>query len=135
VENRNAASSLFVKKKPSGAKVYPVNVDYRIDYRESNGKWFYGYGNAQLEFVVNWKNKLFNSRYTINGEMAVTDWELDLNGKSKREKNLISPSVVMVDDFSGFSDPDFWGDNNIIEPEKSIENAIEKIQRQLEKGN
>jgi hypothetical protein len=135
VENRNAASSLFVKKKPAGARVYPVNVDYRIDYRESNGKWFYGYGNAQLEFVVNWKNKLFNSRYTINGEMAVTDWELDPDGKSKREKNLISPSVVMVDDVSGFSDPDFWGDNNIIEPEKSIENAIEKIQRQLEKDN
>ena len=135
VVNRNAASNLFVKKKPVGARVYPVNVDYRIDYRESNGKWFYGYGNAQLEFVVNWKNKLFNSRYTINGEMAVTNWELELDGKSRQEKNLISPSVIMVDDVSGFSDPDFWGDNNIIEPEKSIENAIEKIQRQMEKEN
>jgi hypothetical protein len=133
VKNRNAASSLFVKKKPAGARVYPINVDYKIDYRESNGKWFYGYGNAQLEFVVNWKHKLFNSRYTINGEMAVTDWELDPDEKSRRKKNLIKPSVVMVDDVSGFSDPDFWGDNNIIEPEKSIENAIEKIQRQLEK--
>ncbi len=135
VKNRNAASNLFVKKKPSGVRVYPVNVDYRIDYRESNGKWFYGYGNAELEFVVNWKNKLFNSRYTINGEMAVTNWELDPNEKSRREKDLIRPSVVMVDDVTGFSDPDFWGDNNIIEPEKSIENAIEKIQRQLEKDN
>jgi len=133
VENRNAASNLFVKKKPTGARVYPVNVDYRIDYRESNGKWFYGYGNAQLEFVVNWKNKIFNSRYTINGEMAVTDWKLDPDGKSRKEKNLISPSVIMADDVSGFSDPDFWGDNNIIEPEKSIENAIEKIQRQMKK--
>ncbi len=132
VENRNAASNLFVKKKPAGARVFPVSVDYRVDYRESNGKWFYGYGNAQLEFVVNWKNKLFNSRYTINGEMAVTDWGPDPDGKSRREKDLISPSVVMVDDVSGFSDPDFWGDNNIIEPEKSIENAIEKIQRQME---
>lgn len=133
VDNRNAASNLFVKKKPAGARVYPVNVDYRIDYRESNGKWFYGYGNAQLEFVVNWKNKLFNSRYTINGEMAVTDWELDPDGKTKKDKTFISPSVVMVDDVSGFSDTDFWGDTNIIEPEKSIQNAIEKIQRQLEK--
>lgn len=135
VENRNAATNLFVKKKPAGARVYPVNVEYRVDYRERNGKWFYGYGNAQLEFVVNWKNKLFNSRYTINGEMAVTDWEPDSDEKSKRKKNLIGPSVVMVDDVSGFSDPDFWGDNNIIEPEKSIENAIEKIQRQIDKEN
>ena len=135
VDNRNAASNLFVKKKPAGARVYPVNVDYRIDYRESDGKWFYGYGNAQLEFVVNWKNKLFNSRYTITGEMAVTEWSLEMAEKIKKDKSFISPSVVMVDDVSGFSDTDFWGDNNIIEPEKSIQNAIEKIQRQLEKGN
>jgi hypothetical protein len=27
------------------------------------------------------------------------------------------------------ADPDFWGEYNIIEPEKSIETAIRKIQR------
>lgn len=131
VDDRSKASQLFVKKKPRGAKVYPIDVAYQIDYREKDGKWFYGYGNANLEFVVNWDNKLFNSRYTINGEMAVTDWDSFSKEEFKTQNKFITPSIVMVDDVSGFADVDFWGDNNIIEPEKSIQNAIEKIQRQL----
>ena len=35
---------------------------------------------------------------------------------------------------SGFSDPNFWGAYNIIEPEKSIESAIKKISKQLNKA-
>jgi hypothetical protein len=34
---------------------------------------------------------------------------------------------------SGFADPNFWGEFNLIEPEKPIETAIRKIQKQLEK--
>lgn len=132
VDKRNMASQMFVRKKPRGAKVYPIEVSYQVDYRKSDGKWQYGYGTANLVFVVNWKNKLFNSRYTVNGEMAVTNWETLPDFKVKKDNSFISPSVVMSDDVSGFTDVDFWGDNNIIEPEKSIQNAIEKIKRQLE---
>ena len=39
----------------------------------------------------------------------------------------------MSDEASGFSDPEFWGEYNVIEPEKPIESAIKKIQKQLEK--
>lgn len=131
VDNRNAASNLFVRKKPSGAKVYPVEVDYQVDYRKADGKWYYGYGNAQLEFVVNWKRKIFNSHYKVSSEMAVTDWQRA--SEKDKDKQFIKPSVVMVDDISGFADVNFWGNNNIIEPEKSIQNAIEKIQRKLKR--
>jgi hypothetical protein len=41
--------------------------------------------------------------------------------------------TYLVTGASGFSDPDFWGEFNVIEPEKSIETAIKKIQKQLEK--
>lgn len=135
VDNRQAASNIFVKKKPNRSKVYPVEVNYQVDYREADGKWYYGYGNAELEFVVNWKRKLFNTRYTVNSEMAVTDWEINPVNNFKRDASFMSPSVVMADDVTGFSDADFWGNNNIIEPEKSIQNAIEKIQKQLKKEN
>lgn len=133
VDNRSEASSIFVKKKPNRAKVYPIDVNYQVDYREADGKWYYGYGNAELEFVVNWKRKLFNTRYTVNSEMAVTDWEINPIKTRVRDGNFLNPTVVMGDDVSGFADVDFWGDNNIIEPEKSIQNAIEKIQKQLKK--
>ncbi len=132
VDNRTVASNMFVRKKPGGVKVYPVRVEYRIDYRETGGKWYYGYGSAELEFVVNWKRKLFNSRYTVNSEMAVTDWQVNPGDRVRRDDSFISPSVIMTDDVSGFSDEQFWGANNIIEPEKSIQNAIEKIQKSIQ---
>jgi len=133
VDDRDKAAAIFVQKKPNAADVYPVDVVYQVDYRESNGKWYYSYSRAQLEFVVNWKNKLFNSRYTLNGEMAVTNREKYANENLRKTDEFINTTVVMVDDVSGFTDMDFWGDQNIIEPEKSIQSAIEKIQRKLER--
>lgn len=133
VDNRTAASNLFVRKKPGGTRVYPTEAHYEIEYREHDGKWYFGYGNTQLQFVVNWKRRFFNSRYNVNTEMAVTDWKINPEGKVKKDDTFISPRIVMADDISGFADVAFWGDNNIIEPDKSIQNAIEKIQRQLEK--
>ena len=134
VDNRSAATDLFVKKKPGGTKVYPVDVHYDVEYRERDGRWYFGYGNTQLEFVVNWKRRLFNSRYKVNSEMAVTDWKINTAGKVKRDDTFINPRIVMADDISGFADITFWGENNIIEPDKSIENAIDKIRKNLEQN-
>lgn len=131
VDNRRAATDLFVKKKPGGTKVYPVEVHYDVHYRERDGRWYYGYGNTQLEFVVNWKRRLFNSRYKVNSELAVTDWKINTEGKVKKDDTFLSDRVVMSDDISGFGDLAFWGENNIIEPDKSIENAIDKIRQNL----
>lgn len=64
--------------------------------------------------------------------MAITDWEINNSGKIKSGKKL-SPTTILVDEASGFSDPKFWGEYNIIEPEKSIESAINKIKKQLTK--
>ncbi len=131
VDDRDAAAALFVKKKPSGSKVYPVELNYEIDYAENDGKWHYAYGRAQMEYVVNWKRKIFNSKYKINSEMVVTDWEKFNDEDWKKKVDLIHPNIVMVDDVSGFYDTEFWGSNNIIEPEKSIQNAIDKIKRNM----
>ena len=131
VDNRSAATDLFVKKKPGGTKVYPVEVNYDITYRQKDGRWYFGYGHTQLEFVVNWKRKLFNSRYKVNSELAVTNWEINKE-KVKRDDSFLSRRVIMNDDVTGFADLTFWGENNIIEPDESIESAIDKIRDKLE---
>ena len=132
VDNRKAATDLFVKKKPGGTKVYPIEVKYDISYRERDGRWYFGYGHTELEFVVNWKRRLFNSRYNVNSELAVTNWEIDDDGISRRDENYINRRIIMNDDISGFADLSFWGENNIIEPDESIESAIDKIRSKLE---
>jgi len=134
ITDKELASKMFVRKKPRNARVYPTDIAYRVDYREKDGKWYYGYSNALLEFKINWDKKLFNSVYSMSCEMAVTDWEKNLAGELPKAKDRLKSSIILSDAAVGFSDPDFWGEYNIIEPEKSIESAIKKIQRQLKKS-
>ncbi|QLE02636.1 carboxypeptidase-like regulatory domain-containing protein [Galbibacter sp. BG1] len=133
LENRERASELLVRRKPSGIDVYPTEASYRVDYRIKDGKWYYGYGNVQLAFVVDRKGKLFNSKYYVTSEMAITDWVENGDVRNVKGRDRLRKSVIIVDEASGFSDPEFWGAYNVIEPEKSIESAINKIQRQLER--
>lgn len=135
ITDKELASKMFVRKKPRNAKVYPTDIAYRVDYREKNGKWYYGYSNVLLEFKINWDKKLFNSVYSMSCEMAVTDWEKNISGEVPKVKDRLKSSIILSEAAIGFSDPDFWGEYNIIEPEKSIESAIKKIQRQLKKSN
>lgn len=133
ITDKKLASKLFVRKKPATADVWPEGIAYRVDYLEKDGKWYYGYSNVQLEFKVDWKNKLFNSVFTLSGEMAVTDWEKNTDNVTLNRGQRIRSNIILSDEASGFSDPDFWGEYNIIEPDKSIESAIRKIQRQLQR--
>ncbi|WP_298533361.1 carboxypeptidase-like regulatory domain-containing protein [uncultured Algibacter sp.] len=135
VSNKALSSQMYVRKKPRKVDVYPTEASYRVNYRTKDGKWHYAYSNIGLTFKVNWKGKLFNSTYTLNSEMAITDWEVqDYKKLAKvRSPQLIRPTTILSEKASGFSDPRFWGAYNIIEPEKSIESAIKKIQKQLKR--
>ncbi|MCF8714218.1 carboxypeptidase-like regulatory domain-containing protein [Joostella atrarenae] len=135
VDNKELVSDLLVRSKPNGIDAYPTEALYRVDYRINEGKYYYGYGNVQLAFVVDRKGKLFNSKYFVSSEMAITDWEESEAGKDLRYRDRMKSSIIIVDEASGFSDPEFWGAYNVIEPEKSIESAINKIQKQLERDS
>lgn len=130
VEDKKAAGLMFTQKKPSGAEVYPLEASYQINYREQNGKWIFAYSRGDITFLVDWDKKLFNTTYETSVELAVTDWRKKNNDSQKLTQKL-RQNVIMIDKVSNFADPEFWGEYNIIEPEKSIEIAIKKIQRKM----
>lgn len=131
-EDKDAVGRMFIRSKPASADVYPTKASYLVTYRENNGKWIYGYSRGEITFKVNWKKKLFNTNYHTAIEMAVTDWEKTTE-KAFKGDNRLKSSIIMSDEQVGFSDPDFWGAYNVIEPEKSIESAIKKIQKNIDK--
>jgi hypothetical protein len=130
ISNKNEAAAMFIKRKPAGAKVYPTEASYLVNYREKDGKWYLGYSRGQITFKINWKRKVFNSTYASTVEMAITDWEL-VKTKPFRTSERMKTNIIMSEDITGFSDKKFWGEYNYIEPEKSIESAIRKIQKKL----
>ena len=128
VEDKVKAGLKFTRKKPFGLDVYPTEVRYQINYRQQNGKWIYAYSRADLTFKLNWAKRIFNTVYTTSIELAVTDWKKQDIPEVQNTQKLTS-NVIMSDKVASLADPDFWGKYNIIEPEKSIEAAIRKIQR------
>jgi CarboxypepD_reg-like domain len=130
LSDKEAASSLFIKKKPLGVNVTPEVATYRTKYREQNGKWYFEYSRAEVKFKVDWKKRLFHTYYTTMSEIAVTDRTAEevikFAGKDK-----LKYTDIFSDKVASFTDPDFWGDYNVIEPDQSIESAIRKLSRKL----
>jgi len=131
VSNQEAAASLFVRKKPARVKLWPTSVNYQVDYSPQGDSWSYQYSKMEMNFTANWKNRLFNTQYQIWAEMAVTDQKTPSLIYSGDRSDLIKPSVVLSESAKGFGRPDFWGEYTVIEPDQSIEQAIERIIRQL----
>ena len=129
LENLSKAKKFFVKKKPANADVIPVDTKYIVDYRQIDGKWHYSYSRIELSFKIKWDKKLFNSLYHVAIEMAITDWQDNDQNITVKNRDRMRKSVILTDQTSGFADPQFWGELNVIEPDKSIDNAIKKIQR------
>lgn len=128
VEDKIKSGLLLTRKKPIGVDVYPTEVRYQINYRQQNGQWIFAYSRGDLTFKLNWDRRIFNTIYSTTLEMAVTDWKKqDIKENTNTQK--LNTNVIMSDKVLSLADPDFWGEYNIIEPEKSIESAIRKIQR------
>jgi hypothetical protein len=130
MEDKDAVSSIFIKKKPLGMQVTPENATYRVKYREQDGKWYFAYSRAEVKFKVNWKKRLFHTYYTTMSEIAITDRTneevIKIAGKDKLRYNDVFSEQV-----EAFTDREFWGDYNVIEPDQSIESAIRRLSRKL----
>jgi len=130
LSDKEAATSMFIRKKPLGVDVTPKVATYRTKYREQDGKWYFAYSRAEVKFKVDWKRKLFHTYYTTMSEVAVTDRTAEevikFAGKEK-----VRYTDVFTDKVSAFADPGFWGDYNVIEPDQSIESAIRRLSKKL----
>ena len=130
LENKNEASQMFIRKKPLGMKATPVMTSYKVKFREQEGKWYFAYSRAEVKVKVNWKKKLFNTNYTTMSEIAVTDRTKEEVIKFDSSERL-KKGDIFTKQLSAFTDPDFWGDYNVIEPDQSIESAIRRLNRKL----
>lgn len=130
LSDKAAVSSIFIKKKPLGMEVTPEIATYRAKYREQDGKWHFAYSRAEVKFKVHWKKKLFNTYYTTMSELAITD-RTDQEVIKFAGKDKIKYSDIFSEKVTAFTDPEFWGDYNVIEPDQSIESAIRRLSRKL----
>jgi hypothetical protein len=126
------ASRVFVQKKPMGLIFLPTSTSYLVTYKEQQGKYYLSYVRVDLKFRCDWKKRVFKNYYTVMSEVAITDRHED-NIVKFANQDVFKASMVFAEKVQNFSDPDFWGGSNIIEPEESIETAIKKLAKSMNK--
>jgi hypothetical protein len=132
LKDEDKASRLFILKKPAGLHFMPTSTSYLVTYKEQNGKYYLNYVRIDLKFSCDWKRRLFKNHYTVLSELAITDRRED-NIVKFTNQEVFKQNMIFTDKVEDFKDVDFWGDNNIIEPDNSIENAIKKLSKSMKK--
>ncbi len=120
---------LFLVSSSPKIRIRPVFARYHADYREMNGRFHISQVRAELEMKVRKRRQWIGSRYQITIEMAITDVVPGERLKISLS-DRVRPDLVMADQPFGF-DPAFWGIHNTIEPEASLKDALQRIERSL----
>ena len=132
LKDEEKASRVFVQKKPMGLIFLPTSTSYLVTYKEQNGKYYLNYVRVDLKFRCDWKKRLFKNYYSVMSEVAITDRHEDNIAKFTNQE-VFKFNMVFAEKVQNFMDPDFWGEYNIIEPDESIESAIKKLSRSMQK--
>jgi len=132
LNDEEKAAGVFVQKKPAGLIFMPTSTSYLVTYKEQNGKYYLNYVRVDLKFRCDWNKRLFKNYYTVMSEVAVTDRHED-NITRFTNQEVFRQNMVFAEKVGDFTDADFWGEYNIIEPELSIENAIKKLSKGIKK--
>ena len=129
MDDKNKATQAILRKKPFGLRFKPLEVSYLVAYEDRNNVTYLKYMRNNIRFKCDWKKKLFSTNYTILSEMVVTD----------HKENNVSPipfkasfklSQAFSDKVADFTNENFWGSYNILEPTESLENAVVKLRKQ-----
>ena len=132
LKDEEKAARVFVQKKPMGLIFMPTSTSYLVTYKEQMGKYYINYVRVDLKFRCDWKKRVFKNYYTVMSEIAITDRHEENISKFANNEQFRT-NMVFADKVKDFTDPNFWGDYNIIEPEQSIENAIKKLSKSMTK--
>lgn len=133
-DNKEEAARMFIQRKPMGMTIIPEKAAYRAKYTIENDCWYFSYARAEAKFKVNWKKKLFNTTFSTMSEMAITDRTYEGIEKFAARDRFKSRDILN-DNVYIFFDQNFWKGYNVIEPDQSIESAINRLNRKYLKRN
>ena len=118
------AQGLLIKKKPKDLFVRPLQVNYQVNYRRSEGIWHLSNARASLSFHVKSKKDKINSVFLSTCELLVTDFKPD-DGTHFKRNEIFSSKDIFAEMINNTAE-DFWHDYNIIKPSEDLQKALKK---------
>ncbi len=132
ISDESKAVQSFVKKKPLGLRFVPTATKYLVYYKEQDGLNYISYVRNEIKFSCDWKRRIFKTNYTIMSELAITERRTD-NIEKYTLRESFNPSSILAEKVQDYFDPNYWGEYNTIEPDQSIEKAIEKMNKRYKR--
>ncbi|RXQ91560.1 carboxypeptidase-like regulatory domain-containing protein [Ancylomarina salipaludis] len=126
----NETKNHFIAQKSSKTKVRPLKIEYDVSYKNINGKYYLNHTKGNLKFKVRHKRNFFSKTFETCFEMAIT--QVDTNNVERfKYKERLRPNTVLSKSRLPY-DSEFWGSQNYIEPEESIQHALERINANMQ---
>lgn len=132
ISDPQKAAQVFVRKKPAGLIFEPTGTNYLVTYKKVDNKYYLNYMRSEIKFRADWRKRIFKTYYTIMSEMAITERNFE-NVNKIPFKESFKPNLVLADKVNEYFDENYWGDYNTIEPDESIQSAINKFNRRFRK--
>ena len=123
----------MLRKKPASMRFRAQDLSYLVTYRYQGGRYYLNYIRAEFKFRCDWKRRLFATNYTVVSEMVVTN-RVDQPLEWVSYKESFHNSDVLSDKVMDFYDKNFWEDYNIIEPTESLEQAVGKLKKAIDRS-
>lgn len=131
MSNRARATATMLVHRPTGLYFTPQELTFNIYYRTEDGVTYLNYVRNEMRFKCDWRRRLFASSFTVVSEFVVTD--VLRNAKPIRGRDSFRRHDNLYDNVDFFGEPDFWGPDNIIEPTESLNRAIDRLRRSVER--
>jgi len=132
ISDLDKATQIFVKKKPVGLRFEPQSTSYLVTYKKQGDKYYLNYMRNEIKFRADWRRRIFETTYTIMSEMAITERNTE-NITKIAAKEAFRPHAILADRVNEYFDENYWGAYNTIEPDESIQSAINKFNRRFKK--
>ncbi len=124
-EGMKYARKSLIRKKPRGFHVKPLDLDYKVSYRNMDGRWSFGTAQTSARFRVRSRNDRINSVFHSISDLLVTNIEKTSLRRFDRNESFLPTDIFteMIIDY----DKEFWGDFNIIQPDDDLRKALKKL--------
>ncbi|MFA6403162.1 MAG: carboxypeptidase-like regulatory domain-containing protein [Salinivirgaceae bacterium] len=129
-EKLRQSDKLFVIRKSMQTRVKPMSAKYMVRYIPIKNKYYVQYVRGELQLHVRKNKQLFNRNFSTMMEMVYTGNDT-LNCEKPLKRDLFQTHSIFSDSEYVYDD-DFWKQQNIIQPEENILEALKKSGFQLQ---
>lgn len=125
------AAGMLVERKSRELRIIPTQVKYTVTYKPWNGTYYIHHVRGDLHFKIKKRKQLFNTA-PLHTWFEMVTCKTDTFDVTRFSRSETLPTRTIFSETHFTYDAGFWEHFNVILPEESLSDAIEKITAQIE---